>query len=295
MVNSPDVGTVVVRYRGGEEVARCLESLLDHGGARLAGIVLVDSGSKDGGGEKLGRRFPQVHTILLEKNRSFAFAADRGAEVAPGELILLLNPDARLTAGALDTMARHLDEHPHCPGVVPLLVGQDGRSQHRWQLRRLPRPVDLALGRPGRPAFLQPPKRPVSVEQPAAACWLLRRRVWEGFDGLDPRYQPAWWEDVDFCARLRTAGAGAFTVVPGATVVHEGGVSAATLGDRAFLEAYHRNMGRYILRHHPNESRTILRTLRASLLARALLRPSRAVAYRAAARAVLEVASSRRG
>ncbi len=286
MLKSPGIGAVVVRYRGGEEVARCLRSLLEHGGERLAGIVLVDSGSGDGGGEELARRFPAVRTILLEDNLSFAHAAGVGVEAAPGEAILLLNPDARLTAGALDTLERHLDEHPRCPGVVPLLAGPDGGPQHRWQLRRLPRPVDLALGRPGRPAFAEPPRKPTPVEQPAAAAWLLRRRVWEAFGGLDPRYRPAWWEDVDFCARLRTAGAGAFTVVPEATVVHEGGVSAATLGDRAFLEAYHRNMARYVRRHHPGQARAILRSLRLSLLARALLRPGRAAAYRAAARAV---------
>lgn len=286
MVKPAAIGAVVVRYRGGEEVARCLQSLLEHGGERLAGIVLVDSGSEDGGGEELADRFPAVKTLLLKHNRSFAYAANTGTETAPGELILLVNPDTRLTAGALDAMARHLDEHPRYPGAVPLLIAPDGRSQHRWQLRRLPRPVDLALGRPGRPAFPEPPRQPTPVEQPAAAAWLVRRKAWEGFGGLDPRYQPAWWEDVDFCARLRAAGAGAFTVVPRATVIHEGGVSAAILGDRAFLEAYHRNMARYVRRHHPAQAGAILQSLRLSLLARAILRPGRAAAYRAAARAV---------
>jgi len=283
------VGAVVVRYRGGEEVARCLESLVEHGGQRLAGTVLVDSGSGDGGGAELARRFPVVETILLEHNRSFAHAAGRGVEAARGELILLLNPDARLTAGALDELGEWLDAHPSCPGVVPVLHGEDGAPQHRWQLRRLPRPLDLALGRPGRSAFTQPPAGTAPVEQPAAACWLLRRKVWEDFGGLDPLYAPAWWEDVDFCARLHAASAGPFAVVPAATVFHRGGVSAATLGNRAFLEAYHRNMARYVLRHHPRQARAILRSLRLSLAGRALLQPARAAAYRAAARAVAEL------
>jgi len=289
MVKLAAIGAVIVRYGGGEEVVSCLKSLVELGGKRLSGVVLVDSGSADGGGEALASRFPSVRTVLLGENRSFAHAANRGAMEAPGELLLLLNPDARLTAGALDRLGAFLDAHADCPGVVPLLAGPDGSSQYRWQLRRLPRIVDLALGRPGRPAFPTPPAQPLPVEQPAAACWLVRRRVWEELGGLDTRYAPAWWEDVDFCTRLRGKGLGTFIVMPGADVVHEGGVSAAALGDRAFLEAYYRNMARYVLRHHPGRAKTTLRILRLSLLTRAFLRPGRATAYTAAAGAIDEV------
>ena len=289
------IGVVVVRYRGGEEVARCLASVLEHGGERLAGAVLVDSGSADGGGEELARRFPTVRTVLLEENRSFAAAAARGVAAVPGELLLLLNPDAELTAGAVETLAGWLDHHPSSPGAVPLLLGEDGRPQHRWQLRRLPRPVDLALGRPGRPAFARPPAAPAPVEQPAAACWLVRRRVWDELGGLDLRYAPAWWEEVAFCARLHTEGAGPFTVLPAATVLHRGGVSAAALGERAFLTAYHANLARFVLRHHPRRAPLLLTALRASLLTRALLRPHHATAYRAAARAVTGVSERNAG
>ena len=39
------VVAVVVRWRGGDEVRRCLRSLTDHGGPALHRVVLVDSGS----------------------------------------------------------------------------------------------------------------------------------------------------------------------------------------------------------------------------------------------------------
>ena len=197
-----EIGAVVVRYRGGEEVASCLAALTEHGGSRLTRVVLVDSGSGDGGGERLGERFPEVELVALSENRSFAWAVGIGAERLRTPYLLILNPDTEVGPGSIDRLADFLDAHPQAAGAVPLLIGADGSSQHRWQLRRLPGPGRLALGLPGRPAFAVPPTVATPVAQPAAACWLLRREVWTALDGLDPAFAPAWWEDVDFCARL---------------------------------------------------------------------------------------------
>nr|MCU0234796.1 glycosyltransferase family 2 protein [Thermoanaerobaculales bacterium] len=250
-----DVQAVVVRWRGGDEAAACLGSLLALGGPRLGRITLVDSGSGDGGAERLAAAFPAVEVLALAANLGFAHAANRGAAAGGQELVLLLNPDLELRPGAVDALAACLDSRPEAAGAVPLLEGPDGRSQHRWQLRRLPGGLRLASGRGGAAAFASAPRAVAPVEQPAAAAWLIRRRVWEVLGGLDEGFAPAWWEDVDFCARLRDrlrgpdapAGEG-FLVEPSARMAHRGGSSVASLGDAAFLAAFHRNLLRYAAR-----------------------------------------------
>jgi N-acetylglucosaminyl-diphospho-decaprenol L-rhamnosyltransferase len=284
---------VVVRWRGGDEVDRCLRSLLQHGGRELERVVLVDSGSADGGAERLAAAFPEVEVVTLDENRSFAFAANRGADRSDSPGLLLLNPDTELTPGAVDTLIDELARRPEAAGVVPLLAGADGAPQHRWQLRRLPGPLRLATGRGGAAQFRgAAPAEPAMVEQPAAAAWLVRRAAWNELGGLAECFAPAWWEDVDFCARLRglggkrgTAGVG-FWVVPGARVAHRGGSSLAQLTDSEFLVAYHRNLLRYAERHHPHRFAAIRTILLLSLCSRALLRPSRREAYRATADAL---------
>lgn len=296
------VAAVVVRWRGGEAAERCVAALLEHGGERLRRVVVVDSGSGDGGGERLAAAFPAVQLLALPVNRSFAFAADRGAEVCAEDHLLLLNPDARLTPGALDELADGLEARPRAAGVVPLLRRPDGASQHRWQLRRLPGPTRLAAGLPGAPAFPGgPPQQPATVAQPAASAWLVRRGVWSALDGLDEAFAPAWWEDVDFCARLAGAlgrpsfpAAEGFVVVPSARVEHTGGGSLAELSDAAFLTAYHSNLVRYAARHHPDRLRRIRCGLLLALAARAARRPARARALLAAARAVRKQSTSQR-
>jgi len=283
------IDAVVVRWRGGDEVSRCLKSLLDLGGPHLESVVLVDSGSGDEGAERLATEFADIRVIALAENHGFAHAADRGAAEGCAPLLLVLNPDIEITPGALDSLASLLDERPQVAGAVPLLEDMDGTSQHRWQLRNLPTVFGLALGHPGTPAFSTPPETPVEVAQPAAAAWLVRRSVWETLGGLDPTFAPAWWEDVDFCARLRAGLVTAelpcdqgFMVQPAAHLRHAGGSSVSALGDAAFLTAYYRNLLHYTARHHPGRLGRIRRTLRLSLAGRALLRPARRQAYQAA-------------
>lgn len=293
---SRGVRAVVVRWRGGDEVRRCLDSLQRHGGAHIQTTVLVDSGSGDGEAELLAEQYPEVMVLPLDTNRGFAYAVDRGFGDGHEPFLLLLNPDTEVLSGSIEALVGTLDEHPDFAGVVPLLEDPDGVSQHRWQLRRLPSVPRLGLGLCGAPAFSRPPSRLEEIAQPAAAAWLLRRSIWDALGGLDPSFAPAWWEDVDFCARLAvrlqqgpdlTAARG-FVVQPTARIRHGRGSSLANLGDRAFLEAFYRNLLLYARRHHRKRSRAIRAALRCSLAVRACLRPSRREAYRAALKTVDE-------
>jgi GT2 family glycosyltransferase len=280
------VCAVIVRFRGGDEVRRCLASIGENGGEILRRIVLVDSGSGDEGALQIAADFPSVKVLPLSENRGFAHAVNRGAEEGDEPLLLLLNPDTEVTVGAVDALASLLENRPRAAGAVPLLEGMAGEAQHHWQLRRLPTVFRLAFGLPGSPAFRRPPETPTTVAQPAAAAWLVRRTVWQALDGFDTGFVPAWWEDVDFCARLQdrlgqqgfpaTEG---FVAQPSSRIRHIGGSSVAGIGDTAFLTAYNVNLLRYAARHHRARLSTIRATLRLTLALRSLLRPHRREAY----------------
>lgn len=288
-----DIQAVIVRWRHGSELDECLRSLSENGGGRLGRITVVDSGSGDGETDRLGREFPEIGIIALEANDGFASAADCGAREGEEPLILLLNPDTLVPPKAIDLLAEGLDCNPKVAGMVPVLEGMDGVSQQSWQLRRLPTVTRLALGLPGKAAFPGTPSSPQAVAQPAAAAWLVRREVWNALDGLDPSYAPAWWEDVDFCARLRNIIDGGtsgweegFVVQPSSRIRHTGGSSVAALGESRFLVAYNFNLLRYAARHHPLRLQFIRRALIATLTLKSLVRPGSREAYVAAVKAL---------
>ena len=280
------VAAVVVRWRGGDEVDSCLQSLLAQSGPDLGRIVMVDSGSGDGGAERLGISYPEVEVIALAETRSFAHAANAGAAGITEDLIFLLNPDTEIEENSVATLVEALEQRPRHAGVVPVLVNADGSAQHLWQLRRLPTGARLATGRSGAPAFSSPPTTTEGVIQPAAAAWLIRRDVWRALGGFDESFAPAWWEDVDFCARLadRLGKTGfpaheGFVVVPQARVRHRGGSSLEELDRAAFLTAFCENLLRYSAIHHAKNLSLIRTGLRWSLAARALARPRQSGAY----------------
>jgi len=257
------IAVVLVRWKHGEVLERCLESIFSEEQKSLQEVILVDSGSGDGGAGVLAQRFPSVRLLELEKNLGFAAAANRGVSLSTAPVITLLNPDTIVLDGALEKLGAALEDSS-AAGVVPQLFSPGMTSQFRWQLRELPGVGDLLLGRSGPSSFRRQPRKLIEVAQPAAAAWTLRRDVWEYLGGLDERFAPAWWEDVDFCLRLKNAITAqdfpweqGFLFQPDIHVLHQGASSLEKLERQEFLEIFYRNLLRYTAKHHPRALRWI--------------------------------------
>jgi GT2 family glycosyltransferase len=259
------------------------------------GLVVVDN---EGAPTPPGPLPPNAVWIAAPHNLGFAAGIERASRVTDAPIVLLLNPDARPLPGALDALLDGFARLPEVAGLAPRLVGADGAPQHRWQLRPLPRARDLV----GQALFLPLPRgardEPAAgtpVAQPAAAALALRRDVLLALGGLDTGFYPAWFEDVDLCRRLATAGH-PLVYWPAATFEHGLGGSVASLGYGAFLWAYGRNLVRYARKHHAPALVALLRVLvplgaLARCAALPLRRPRRAASRGAAAKALLALAA----
>jgi GT2 family glycosyltransferase len=53
---------------------------------------------------------------------------------------------------------------------------------------------------------------------------MFQREVWEKLGGFDERFYPVWFEDVDFCKRLRDDGYYVY-YEPSVVAIHQGGHS----------------------------------------------------------------------
>lgn len=258
----PRLSGVVIHWRGEEHLERLRKAWPEDPRFEL---LVVDNS------DTLAQRLPGARILKPGANLGFAGAANLGIREARGEAILLLNPDAEPLAGALDALLQGLEEHPEAAGLAPALVGEDGSSQHRWQLGPLPRPGQLllqALGvATGSGAEHEPPSG-AAIAQPAAAALVLRRSALESLGGLDDAFYPAWFEDVDLARRL--AGSGQRLLYwPAARFRHALGGTVPALGYGPFLWIYNRNLMRYLGKHHGQRWR---RAAVPALVAGALLR-----------------------
>jgi GT2 family glycosyltransferase len=289
----PELAGIVVHWRDEARLAELVAAwpLAD---PRFELLVVDNSGSAPAPAANLGEA---VRLLRPGRNLGFAGGANAGVAASRAPLLLLLNPDAVPEPGALDRLLAGFAAHPEAAGLAPGLVGPEGEPQFAWQLRRLPSAWDClrqTLPWPGAGDAAGPAAEPApgaAVEQPAAAALALRRDALAVAGGLDERFHPAWFEDVDLARRLRQAGA-PLLYWPAARFRHALGSTVPRLGYGRFLWIYHRNLERYLAKHHGARWALAARaSLAAGLLLRlplvALRRPRRAASRREAARGLL--------
>ena len=252
------VSILIVNWNAHEPLARALEALR---GTPFQ-IIVVDNASHDGSADLVARDFPTVTLLREPENRGFAGGVNRARAAATGDHLLLLNPDIEATAAAIDTLSRTLDADPRIGAVAGRLVNADGTPQRGFNVRRFPTLASISADLllidhlwPDNPASRRyfardlPDDVPADVDQPAAACLMVRAMLFDVLGGLDERFHPAWFEDVDFCRRLQAAGA-RIRYEPRATFIHRGGVAMRALGLGSFSRIWYRNLALYVRKQH---------------------------------------------
>ena len=255
----PRLSIIVVTYNSRKDIGGCLESLLKTGAVAVDHeIIVIDNESTDGTAAFIRERWPGVKAIDAGGNRGFAAANNIGIRQSFGELVLLLNPDTIVPAGALDRLVASLDSHPNVAVAGPRIVDAAGRAELSFGRMVSPltevRQKVLVLGNdrdwPGiRRTVERMTRHAQDVDWVSGACLLVRRAVLEAAGLLDERFF-MYVEDVDLCASVRALGR-AVRFEPSAEIVHLRGRSAATARSATAL-AYRRSQLAFYEKHHPH-------------------------------------------
>jgi GT2 family glycosyltransferase len=251
------VAIVIVSFNAKADLEACLASLAAHPPQATHDIVVVDNASSDGSLEMVRSRWPSVRAIPAGANVGFGRANNLAIRETTSELILLLNSDTLVPAGAIDRLIAALERVPSAAVAGPRLVDPDGRPElsfgrmmsplnearqkllGRLHVRRTPivaTYVDRMLSRPGHPDWV------------SGACLLVWRADAEAVGLLDERFL-MYTEDVDFCAAIRARGR-RILFVPGVEVIHRRGRSRQT-APAATQRAYRRSHLAFYEKHHP--------------------------------------------
>jgi GT2 family glycosyltransferase len=315
-----EITAILVSWRDGPETIAAVESLADarsmEKGGPTVSLVVVDNGEGSLDRGELLARWPGATLLVNPTNRGFGPAVNQAAAAASGDVLLILNPDTRAEGDPFSEIARAFATSDAVVAVAPRLV-DDGEpsgsvsrrlaapgneDQFTFQLRRLPRLRDdarelllvdhVAPNNRFRRRYRyaeRDPETPLEVEQPAASALAVRTDVFRAMGGFDETLAPAWFEDVDLCARLRERG----TILywPAARFRHRGGAAARELGYARFLRMYYGNAIRYRRRRYRPAARLGYRALLATgmlmRLAALPLRPRPPRPRRESARAYL--------
>jgi GT2 family glycosyltransferase len=244
---TPSVTILILNWNGRQLLPGCLAALagLDYPDFQ---VVVADNGSTDESLAYVRREYPQVHCLDLGENLGYG----RGNNAAlarldqKSEVLVLLNNDVTVrpdwlrelvgplarpeigVAGAklLFPDERHI-QHAGAELDYPLVLGQhlDYKAPDRGQLDE-ERAVDYVTG----------------------ASMAIRWSVIDQLGLFDPRFAPYYYEEADFCTRVRAAG---YQVIyaPRAVAIHHESFSAVK-GSPQTDYAFHLNRLRYVLKHY---------------------------------------------
>jgi N-acetylglucosaminyl-diphospho-decaprenol L-rhamnosyltransferase len=232
---------VVVNYNGGWYLRKCIQSLFaaERPNFSWGKVVVVDNASTDDSIHTVPDSDLPVKVVRNAANRGFAAANNQGARLGNADLILFLNPDARVAPGTLArSVAFMADPHNAQVGICGgQMLAEDGTP--RASCSRFPTLMMLIAKMTGF-AHLFPDRVPTQrirpdemresgiVDQVIGAFFMVRRDVFEALGGFDERFF-LYMEEVDFAYRARHAGYLSYFLA-NVPVYHEQGASSSQIG-----------------------------------------------------------------
>lgn len=202
------------------EVASCVVTQPDASSCRVASLELAG--------------FERV--IAVDENLGFAAANNLAIVETSSEYVAFLNPDLELTEGWLPPLIVALDD-PAVAIAAPVLLHPEGHIDEAGQAV-FSDGGSIAIGGAhwprGRDSYASV-MFDRDVDYASAACWVMRRSVFEELGGFSTDYWPAYFEDNDLGQRARATGYMTRLVTARPVIHHHEGASAerVTIAERS--------------------------------------------------------------
>ena len=239
-----ELSIVIVNWNGGELLRRAVESVVVCPPSLEYEVVVIDNASEDDSvawlraSEAAGGLVDQGRLRIIEniENRGFGEANNQAFAVTDSSLLLLLNPDAEVTPGSIDSLIATLQSAPRIGAVGPKLLNADGSLQisvwrnppAAWEILLSQMKLYLLLPRRFRGELLLgghwDHNRERAVPMLGGAAILVRRAVIEEVGGFDERFH-MYGEDNEWCLRIARGG-WQLVFQPAAVILHHGARSS---------------------------------------------------------------------
>lgn len=259
-VDSLCLSIIIVSYNTREVTRNCISSIYQNHPKQPFEVIVIDNNSSDGTPEAIEREFPGVILIKNTTNSGFAPANNQGIEISKGKYVLLLNSDTLTFQNSLDGMMTFMDAHSNVGAVTPRIWLDEGKTLqshilHPFTVRRfLYEFTPLGEIFPGNTVYKSMWSKdirawladaPLEVDCFSGACMMVRREALNEVGPLDERFF-MFFEDVDFCMRLKEAG-WKFFLVPDAEIVHLAHQSPSN----RLQEIYMDSLAHFLEKHYP--------------------------------------------
>lgn len=231
---------VIVTYNSAHVISSCLDPIYDH---EFIEVIVYDNCSTDETVDLLHANYPLLKVVEGDVNLGFSKAVNNASSLSKSPFILLLNPDAIISAETISSLTRRFDSDSDVAIVAPLLVEEQGTSRV-VSAGRAPNLSRMFAHSSGLSEFSD--IFPVfeghylirksvgsetrDVDWVSGGCLMIRRSWWNTVGGLTERWF-MYAEDVDLCIRVASSG-GRIQLVPSQQAIHAVGGSSKGVDGR---------------------------------------------------------------
>lgn len=230
-MNRPLTAVIILNWNGASLLKEFLPSVIAGTDPTDATVIVADNGSTDDSRHILEKEFPDVRTILLDKNYGFAEGYNRTIDLVADEFryVVLLNSDVAVEPGWIVALNSFMEEHPEAGACQPKILSYNNREYFEYAGAS-----GGFIDRNGYPfcrgrIFSTCEKDEGQYDQPVQIFWasgaalMVRSSLYKKAGGLDADFF-AHMEEIDLCWRIHLAGQQIWAV-PQSVVFHLGGGS----------------------------------------------------------------------
>lgn len=231
----------IVNYNTADLTKKLLQSIFkkDSGfDSKTMEVIVLDNGPQDPCQDKIKEFLParpaggpQIKYLANSENEGFSKGYNKTIRYSLGESYLMLNSDIEVLRNGLSELIKVEDDFEGEVVLGGKLVFPDGSSQD--SVFHLPTITgafkEYFLAQKGSYFMYQPrSEKPVRAEGLAMACFLIPKRVINKVGLLDEGTF-IFFEDIEYCRRLRQFGIPIY-FVPSAKFIHHHGASTKEIG-----------------------------------------------------------------
>lgn len=203
------IAIVILNWNGAHMMRTYLPTVIKN--SPEAEVIIADNASSDDSLKMLASDFPEIRTIVLDKNYGFAEGYNKAFKQVEAEYYLLLNSDVDVPEGWLAPLLDFMESHPEAAACQPKL-----RAIKDWDSFEYAGAAGGFIDKYGYPfcrgrIFETVEKdhgqydRNMEILWATGACMMVRSKDYWDAGGLDGRFF-AHNEEIDLCWRIRLLG-----------------------------------------------------------------------------------------
>ncbi len=244
--NNKPVAVIILNWNGETLLREFLPKVLATTSTELADVIVADNGSSDGSVKLLSQDFPEVKTIVFDKNYGFAEGYNKAIELTQYKYTVLLNSDVATGENWLEPLYNYMESHPEVGACQPKI-----RSYKEPHLFEYAGAAGGFIDKHGYPycrgrlfaSIEEDSGQYDSVEKifwASGAALMIHSDLYISAGGLDRDFF-AHMEEIDLCWRVLRMGRD-IVAIPQSVVYHLGGGSLPASNPRKTYLNFRNNL-----------------------------------------------------